>query len=70
MMSNIACEICGKKADDGWAIYRTSPKGVPFIGVCAEHNEGRHAGAPDVAGMIEESQRGPRALPLPEGEKK
>lgn len=47
-----ACKVCGKKAIDGFAIYRTSPKGGPFKGVCGEHRL-FSVPEPDVAGMIE-----------------
>ena len=31
---------CDRAARDGWAIYRTSPKGQPFAGKCEEHFPG------------------------------
>ena len=30
---------CTKHPKDGWAIYRTSPKGEDFEGKCEEHFE-------------------------------
>lgn len=47
---------CSKNANDGYAIYRTSPKGEPFEGMCGEHRPGTFD-EPDVAGMIEQESR-------------
>ncbi len=41
------CSVCGKDSKDGWAIYRTSLKGEPFVGVCNEHRTATAFGAPD-----------------------
>ncbi len=54
--SDLQCEVCGRKADDGVALYRTSPKGGPFAGVCSEHRL-FPVDEPNVAGIIERANR-------------
>ena len=53
------CEVCGKKASDGFAIHRTSTKGAPFKGVCNEHRT-FPVPEPDIATIIEQAQKRPK----------
>lgn len=60
---SIQCKVCGKKAIDGYAIHRTSPKGQDFEGVCKDHlPEGQE---PDfIANLIEQDNRNRGTLPV------
>jgi hypothetical protein len=47
-------EGCDRGIHSGHALYRTSPKGTPFVGLCEVH----YAGEPDpVARLIEQSNQ-------------
>lgn len=47
-------EGCKNGLETGHALYRTSPKGEPFVGLCSEH----YAGPEDpVAAAIEDHNR-------------
>jgi hypothetical protein len=48
--NEVACEVCGRKADEGYAVYRTSPKPGPFRGACKDHFTGD---APMLVGITE-----------------
>lgn len=39
MESDYTCQRpgCDRSPFNGWAIFRTSPKGGPFEGLCGEH---------------------------------
>lgn len=55
---SITCKVCAKRASDGFAIHRISPKGGPFEGVCNEHRL-FPVQEPDIATLIERSNRRP-----------
>lgn len=47
-------EGCEHGIETGHALYRVSPKGEPFVGLCEEH----YAGEPDeIARTIEQANR-------------
>ena len=47
-------EGCERGIATGHALHRVSPKGEPFVGLCAEH----FAGEPDpVAAVVEQANR-------------